>query len=64
MSKKRNRNHLKSATDNHSYMTLFRDNLSCPICRPNKGCNRKRSKDLQNWKSNRSVQWKEVIHEC
>lgn len=34
--------------------------LSCPICKPRRGCNRtsKYDNDLQSWKSYRDYQWK------
>lgn len=54
------------STDNHTYMVLFRDEFKCPICRPNRGCNKnwKLRKENQNWKRLRGKQWKEVYNEC
>lgn len=31
---------------------------SCPICSPNKGCNRQRKKFDNSWKNNRDNQWR------
>lgn len=32
--------------------------LSCPVCGPNKGCNYRRKKKGNNWKSFRNNQWR------
>ena len=49
-------------TDNASvYKKAFIKFYSrCPICSPNKGCNKQRSYNLdcECWKSNRKTQWK------
>ena len=31
----------------------------CPICSPNRGCNRRRKKKIRNWKKQRKTKWKE-----
>jgi hypothetical protein len=49
-------------TDNASvYKKVFvKLHLHCPICPPNKGCNRqaKWNNDYECWKTNRKTQWK------
>ena len=57
----KNKNILKT-TDNASVYKKAFVNLyfHCPICSPNKGCNRqaKWTHDNESWKSNRKTQWK------
>lgn len=54
----RNTKKLKSETNNSVYNKLMCANLGCPICPPNRGCNRK-SRRLRNWKAYRKQQWVE-----
>lgn len=61
MSKNRiTRQKTKNVVNNHIYSILFRDELGCTWCRPNKGCNRKYNwySDHTNWKILRKNQWK------
>lgn len=39
---------------------------SCPMCSPNRGCNKQRkyNHDCENWKSSRRSQWKGSDYEC
>lgn len=32
--------------------------FGCPICAPNKGCNKNRDNNYLNWKSHRKTQWR------
>ena len=67
MSKNRKtRQSCKKAHNNYEYVRLFREELVyCPICGPNKGCNRqaKWTGDQNCWKSHRKTQWKGVCDE-
>jgi len=52
---------LKNTMNSQVYNKALRQNLGCPICPPNKGCNRK-SKNYNcfiSWKNFRGTQWKE-----
>ena len=55
----------KKALDTTDNSSVYRKALintvcSCPLCSPNRGCNRqsKWSNDNECWKSNRKTQWK------
>ena len=52
-------------TGNSRVYKMFRRTfkLSCEVCPPNKGCNRRRKKELNNWKNYRKNQWKEERYE-
>lgn len=40
-------------------MTVREEILRCPICPPNKGCNRARKNIDNSWKEHRDNQWRE-----
>ena len=49
----------KNTTNSRVYkMIAIINELSCPMCPPNKGCNRKRDWKARNWKDYRNNQWK------
>ena len=49
----------KNTDDSRVYKMTMRDvHLGCPICPPNKGCNRNRY-NTDNWKEHRKNQWRE-----
>ncbi len=50
---------MKTTLNSQVYNKALRNNFGCPICGPNKGCNRKRTHDSYCWKSNRKDQWRE-----
>ncbi len=50
---------LKNTQDSRVYNMALRQNQGCPICPPNRGCNRNRDNDNRNWKRWRDNQWKE-----
>ena len=50
---------IKSTMDSRVYKMAIRQNLYCPICGPNKGCNRNRNNDNKSWKTYRDTQWKD-----
>ena len=52
---KKNKKELKNADNSRAYKAAI--TVGCPICGPNKGCNRNRDFD-NNWKSHRKNQWK------
>lgn len=61
MSVNRNRSKLKNVISSKEYTMKNRDavGLSCPICRPHKGCNRRYgSSIIKNWKKYRKYQYK------
>ena len=50
---------LKYTTDSRVYkMTKRKMEISCPICSPNRGCNRMRNFYNRSWKHYRKTQWK------
>lgn len=57
---KKNKSKLKMVTNNREYYTLLGDSIGkCPICRWNKGCNKKgRGRKPRNWKNYRNAQYK------
>ncbi len=61
MSKNRNRAKLEKANSNKEYKySMFREELNCPICPPNKGCNYRGKKHQRTWKVFRKTKWKEM----
>ncbi len=50
---------MKNTDDSSVYNKLLRQNLGCPICAPNKGCNQNRDNNHKNWKYWRKTRWKE-----
>ena len=55
----KNRDLIKHTNNSRVYkMTVREEILGCPICSPNKGCNRNRNTDYKSWKTYRKTQWK------
>jgi hypothetical protein len=55
----KNKKTIETTTNNKVYkMALYDLILGCPICAPNRGCNRNRNYD-NSWKSYRKTQWKD-----
>lgn len=51
---------LKKTTDNREYNAALSEKTSgCPICSPNRGCNRNRDNFNDNWKHYRKNQWRD-----
>ncbi len=50
---------IKDTMNSQVYKKALRQNMGCPICPPNRGCNRNRDNDNRNWKRWRGTQWKE-----
>lgn len=60
--KRRNKKNLQLTNNSREYkMTKRRLDLGCPLCPPNKGCNRryKNGSGYRCWKRYRKNQWKE-----
>jgi hypothetical protein len=55
----RNKKTIKNTMNSQVYKMAIKSNLGCPICPPNKGCNRYKNTDLKSWKNYRGNQWKE-----
>ena len=53
----------KTTTNSRVYNMMMREcsSISCPICGPNKGCNRYREYGNLSWKGKRKTQWKEIL---
>jgi len=51
---------LAETTDSLTYKLAFRTKelLACPLCGPNKGCNRRRKQMQRNWKKFRKTKFK------
>jgi len=50
---------IKTITDRKTFKRVWLSKeLSCPICGPNKGCNRARKKIDKCWKQHRKTKWK------
>lgn len=54
----RNKKLIKNTMNSQVYKMALNANLGCPICGPNRGCNRNRNNN-NNWKNNRDNQWRE-----
>jgi len=53
------RRNIKTITDRKTFKRVWLSKeLSCPICGPNKGCNRARKKIDKCWKQHRKTKWK------
>jgi len=50
---------LKHTMNSQVYNKALRQNMGCPICPPNRGCNRNRDNHSLSWKGYRNSQWKE-----
>ena len=58
--KRRNKQTLQLTNNSKEYKMAKREmTLGCPICPPNKGCNRNRDNDYKCWKRYRKTQWRE-----
>lgn len=60
--RRKNKKTLQLTNDSKEYkMTKRKMDLGCPICRPNKGCNRKgrNGTPYRSWKTYRKTQWRE-----
>ena len=55
----RNKKIIKNTDHSRVYNMAIRLNFGCPICGPNRGCNRNRNNDFRNWKRYRGNQWKD-----
>ena len=49
----------KHTMNSRVYKMAMRVNLGCPICAPNRGCNRNRDNDSRCWKTYRKDQPRE-----
>lgn len=51
---------LAETTDSRTYKLASRTKelLACPVCAPNKGCNRRRKRMQRNWKKFRETKFK------
>ena len=60
LKRRKNNKNLQLTDNSKEYkMTKRRMDLGCPICGPNRGCNRNRDNDFRNWKRYRKTQWRE-----
>lgn len=50
---------MKNTMNSRVYNMAIRQNLHCPICPPNKGCNVNRDNSYKSWKNYRGKQWRE-----
>ena len=50
---------LQNTMNSRVYKMALRQNMGCPICPPNKGCNRNRDNNYKSWKNYRDNQWRE-----
>lgn len=58
--RRKHKKNLQLTTNSKEYKMVKRQlDLGCPICRPNKGCNRNRDNDFKCWKRYRKTQWRE-----
>ncbi len=54
---------LKTTTNTSVYSKLIRPFFYCAYCAPNDGCNRRRKKQIKNWKKHRKTQYKSLSKE-
>ena len=59
--KRRNKETLQLTNNSNEYKNAKRqlDKIGCPVCPPNRGCNRNRDNDYKSWKRYRKTQWRE-----